>query len=93
MPKAARLHDTEDSASSGTIVSGCSSTVLINGLPAAIVGASVSAHEPSGSGHDAASIVVGSATVLCDGQALARVGDALDCGHTLLVGSPDVEVG
>ena len=92
MPAVARLGDIDDSTSPGSIDGACATTVLINGEPAAIVGATISPHRP-GSDHNSATIVVGSDTILCEGQPLARVGDALTCGHSILTGSDDVEAG
>lgn len=87
---------TDPDTSDGSIVSGCVSSVLINGLPAAVVGAVSSPHSPWGNPHpphDAATIVSGSSSVMCGGLALARAGDPLSCGHAIANGSANVIVG
>lgn len=40
-----------------------------------------------------AHIASGSSTVIINGLAAARVGDAIDCGGTVATGSPDVIIG
>ena len=93
MPAAARLTDAD--TSDGSIASGTIDSVLINGLPAAVVGSVDSPHSPYGDPHPphaVATIGAGSDTVFVEGLPLARVGDPLSCGHSVAVGSPDVEV-
>ena len=93
MPAAARLTDPD--TSDGHISGGTVDSVLINGLPAAVVTSIDSSHAPYGPPHpphEAATIITGSDTVLVEGLPLARVGDPLSCGHSIGVGSPDVEV-
>tara|TARA_R110000796_G_scaffold45937_6_gene111139 strand:+ start:26523 stop:26807 length:285 start_codon:yes stop_codon:yes gene_type:complete len=94
MPAAAR--QTDPDTSDGSITSSTATTVIINGLEAAVVGSVDSAHSPYGPPHpphEAATIVAGSDSVIVEGQPLARVGDPLSCGHSIAAGSPDVEVG
>ena len=94
MPAAAR--QTDPDTSDGSIVSGTASTVIINGLEAAVVGSVDSSHAPYGTPHpphEAATIVAGSDSVIVEGLPLAREGDPLSCGHSIASGSPDVEVG
>ncbi|CAB4129727.1 COG4104 Uncharacterized conserved protein [uncultured Caudovirales phage] len=91
---AARQSDPD--TSDGSIVGGCISSVLINGLPAAVVGSVSSPHSPWGSPHpphDAATVVSGSSTVIVGGLALARAGDPLSCGHAIASGSANVIAG
>jgi uncharacterized Zn-binding protein involved in type VI secretion len=93
MPAVARQGDIDDSDSGGDITGSTVASVLINGMPAAVVGSLVSPHAPWGSPHpphEAATIAAGSNTILVDGMALARVGDPLSCGHSILTGSDDV---
>ena len=90
MPAAARLTDPD--SSNGSIVGGTIDSVLINGSPAAVVTSIDSSHAPYTGPHGAATIVAGSDTVFVEGLPLARVGDPLSCGHSISVGSPDVEV-
>jgi len=93
MPAAARLGDAD--TSDGSIAGATIDSVLINGMPAAVVGSVDSSHAPYGNPHpphEAATVVGGSDTVLVEGFPLARVGDPLSCGHAIGDGSPDVEV-
>jgi uncharacterized Zn-binding protein involved in type VI secretion len=62
-------------------------TVLINSLPAAVLGTMCTCTGPPDS------IVMGSATVLIGGKPAARLGDTTAHGGTLVVGSPDVMIG
>lgn len=96
MPAAARLSDND--TSDGSIASGVSNDVIINGQGAAIVGSVESSHAPYSPSskhkpHEAATITSGSSTVIVNGQAMAYVGSDLSCGHTISSGSPDVEIG
>lgn len=94
MPAAAIL--TSNDTSDGSISSGVSSDVIINGQGAATVGSVDSSHAPYGTPHpphEAATITTGSSTVIVNGQPLAFVGSDLSCGHAVASGSPDVETG
>lgn len=94
MPAAARLTDPD--TSDGAISGGTIDSVLINGLPAAVVTSVDSPHSPWGPPHpphDAATVVAGSDTVFVENLPLARAGDPLSCGHSIADGSPDVEAG
>jgi uncharacterized Zn-binding protein involved in type VI secretion len=63
---------------------GCVPTVLINNLPAAVVGAQcVCAGPPD-------SIVAGSTSVLIGGKPAARMGDSTAHGGSIVAGSPNV---
>lgn len=95
MPAAARKGDPL-AGCDGIIESAVSSTVLINGIPAATVGSMSSDHSPYGPPHPPHvpnPIVSGSGTVLIDGQPAARVGDPFSCGHSVGGGSGDVIIG
>jgi uncharacterized Zn-binding protein involved in type VI secretion len=84
MPEVARQGDPD---TMGAQVDGAyAESVLINNLPAAIVGSILSSH-PGGS------VVSGSDSVICENQPLARVGDPTSCNHSITAGSPDVEAG
>ena len=63
------------------------STVLIGGLPAAVVGDNATCVGPPDT------IIVGSSTVLAGGKPLARVGDSTVHGGVLTAGEPSVQVG
>ncbi|MBX2926831.1 MAG: PAAR domain-containing protein [Saprospiraceae bacterium] len=71
----------------GPVVGPGSPTVLIAGVPAAVMGDTcVCAGPPD-------SIVGGSATVLIGGKPAARMGDLTAHGGTIVAGSPTVMVG
>lgn len=65
---------------------GCA-TVLIAGVPAALVGDMCTCTGPPDS------IVVGSATVLIGGKPAARMGDTTAHGGTIVAGAPTVLIG
>lgn len=71
----------------GPIVGPGVATVLIGGLPAAVVGDSCVCVGPP------ASIVMGSATVLIGGKPAARVGDPTAHGGAIVLGMPTVLIG
>ena len=90
MPPAARVADT--TVHGGTIVGPGVATVLIGGMPAAILGDThvcpiVPPHPPS------SPFIVGSGTVLIGGMPALRVGDTCVCGATAAVGEPTVIIG
>lgn len=87
MPGAARLNDANSGGSN--IVSAVASTVFINGLPAALLGSVNSCHPPGGN-HSSPSIVTASSTVVVEGRGLARLGDSLSCGHSIVQASTNV---
>ena len=62
-------------------------TVLIGGLPAAVVGDTAVCVGPPDS------IVMGSMTVLIGGRPAARMGDSCSHGGTIVVGFPTVIIG
>lgn len=71
----------------GPIVGPGAATVLIGGLPAAVVGDScVCAGPPD-------AIVAGSSTVLIAGMPAARMGDACAHGGSIVMGLPTVNLG
>ncbi|MEM7260140.1 MAG: PAAR domain-containing protein, partial [Pseudomonadota bacterium] len=63
------------------------STVLINKLPAAVLGDSATCVGPPDT------IIKGSATVLVSGKPAARLGDSTAHGGSIVIGSPDVLIG
>lgn len=71
----------------GPIIGPGATTVLIAGMPAAIVGDSVTCTGPPDS------IVKGSATVLIGGMPAARIGDTTAHGGSIVVGAPTVMIG
>jgi uncharacterized Zn-binding protein involved in type VI secretion len=92
----------------GRILSGTSTDVLVNGLPAAVVGsvaANVPPHLPTGGTFqkpptNQGSVLTGSTTVLVNGKGFARLGDPVTtCNDPadaptsqVAAGSPDVIV-
>ena len=71
----------------GPIIGPGAPTVLIAGLPAAVVGDSVTCAGPPDT------IVAGSATVMIGGKPAARQGDSTAHGGTIAVGAPTVIIG
>ncbi len=63
-------------------------TVLIEGLPAAIVGTEAVCIAPVMD-----SLVMGSATVMITGMPAVRVGDTTAHGGTVVMGAPTVNIG
>ncbi|MGD9928917.1 MAG: PAAR domain-containing protein [Mangrovibacterium sp.] len=92
MPPAARVTDT--TTHGGTIIGPGEPTVLIGGLPAAVMGDNhvcslpPNVHQPT-----VGPIPAGSATVLIGGKPAVRVGDISVCGATAAVGEPTVIIG
>lgn len=83
MPAAARVNDV--TIHGGTIVGPGVTTVLLAGMPAAVVGdLHVCALPPFPSG---------SATVLIGGRPAVRITDVCVCGAMAAVGAPNVEIG
>jgi uncharacterized Zn-binding protein involved in type VI secretion len=92
MPPAARVGD--PTCHPGVIVGPGVPTVLIGGMPAAVVGDThACAFPPPAGPHPPNPIVVGSATVLIGGMPAARLGDPTGCGATIIAGMPTVEIG
>lgn len=71
----------------GPIVGPGVPTVLIGGLPAAVMGDSCTCVGPPDS------IVLGSATVLIGGKPAARLGDTTAHGGSIVLGLPTVLIG
>jgi uncharacterized Zn-binding protein involved in type VI secretion len=68
-------------------------TVLIGGMPAAVMGDNHACSFPPPAPHPPSPIVKGSATVLIGGRPAARMGDMTGCGAPILMGMPLVEIG
>jgi uncharacterized Zn-binding protein involved in type VI secretion len=90
MPPAARVGDPTNHP--GVIVGPGVPTVLVGGMPAAVLG-DTHACAFSPVPHPPNPVIAGSATVLIGGMPAARVGDATGCGATILIGLPTVEIG
>ncbi|MBT1451772.1 PAAR domain-containing protein [Glaciecola sp. XM2] len=95
MPPAARITDSHTCPAvtgivphvGGPIIGPGAPTVLIGGLPAAVLGDTVTCVGPP------ATIIEGSATVMISAQPAARMGDSTSHGGSLLMGSPTVMIG
>ena len=92
MPPAARVLDS--TTHGGTIVGPGEATVLIGGMPAAVMGDNhvcslpPNVHQPTVS-----PFLIGSGTVLIGGKPAIRVGDTCLCGAGAAVGEPTVMIG
>ncbi len=95
MPNAARVSDMHVCPMSdgpkphvgGPILPGANSTVLIGGLPAAVVGDSCVCVGPTDT------IIKGSSSVLISGSPAARMGDSTAHGGSIIMGCPTVLIG
>ncbi len=92
MPPAARLAD--PSGHPGVITGPGVPTVLIGGMPAAVMGDIHTCSFPPPAGpHPPTPIVKGSFTVLIGGRPAARLGDLAGCGAPIVFGLPTVLIG
>lgn len=92
MPPAARV--TDATAHPGMITGPGVPTVLIGGLPAAVLGDMHACAIASPPGpHPPTPIAKGSATVLIGGRPAARLGDLTACGAPIVMGHPTVLIG
>ena len=90
MPAAARVGD--PTVHGGTVVGPGVATVLVGGLPAAVVGAMHACPLPPPSHLPSSPFVAGSATVLISGRPALRAMDACGCGASVPVGCPTVVI-
>jgi uncharacterized Zn-binding protein involved in type VI secretion len=92
MPPAARILD--PSGHPGVIAGPGVATVLVGGLPAAVVGDTHTCAMPPPAGpHPPSPLVRGSATVLIGGRPAVRMGDTAGCGAPVVLGLPTVQIG
>ncbi len=92
MPAAARV--TDITTHGGTIIGPGVATVLIGGMPAAIVTDNhTCVLPPTGHQPTVSPFPMGSATVLIGGMPALRVGDVCVCGAAAAVGEPTVIIG
>jgi len=92
MPPAARVSD--QTGHPGVIVGPGVPTVLIGGMPAAVLGDQHACSMPPVAGpHPPTPIAKGSATVLIGGRPAARLGDMSGCGAPIIVGCFTVMIG
>lgn len=92
MPAAVRVTDTTNHG--GTVIGPGVATVLIGGMPAAVLGDNhicslpPNAHQPT-----ASPFIQGSSTVMIGGMPAVRVGDTCVCGASAVIGEPTVIIG
>jgi uncharacterized Zn-binding protein involved in type VI secretion len=92
VPPAARVGDITNHG--GTITGPGVSTVLIGGMPAAVVGdLHVCALPPTGHQPTVSPFAAGSSSVLAGGRPVLRTTDTAVCGAMAAVGAPAVLVG
>jgi uncharacterized Zn-binding protein involved in type VI secretion len=93
MPPAARSLD--PTGHPGVLgAAGAVPTVLIAGVPAAVMGTQhVCTMPPTAGPHPPSVIVAGSASVLIGGRSAARVGDTAGCGAPIVSGAATVLIG
>ena len=88
----ARVGDTNQVG--GAIMRGAGS-VFANGIPVGLHVSQITPHAPWGKPHPphhAASTTSGSPTVICEGSPVLKVGSGNSCGHSIVEGSPDINV-
>lgn len=91
MPPAARVGDT--TVHGGAVVGPGVPTVLVGGMPAAVLGDLHACAIPPPAHVPSTPFTMGSATVMIGGRPALRVGDVAGCGATVPVGSPTVIIG
>jgi uncharacterized Zn-binding protein involved in type VI secretion len=92
MPPAARVLD--PTGHPGVLNGPGVATVLVGGMPAAVLGDShTCAMPPTAGPHPPSPIVKGSATVLIGGRGAARMGDSVGCGAPIVFGLASVQIG
>lgn len=91
MPPAARVGDT--TGHPGTITGPGVSTVLIGGLPAAVMGDMHACAFPPPASHPPTPFAKGSGTVLIGNRPAVRIGDTAGCGAPVIVGAFTVLIG
>jgi uncharacterized Zn-binding protein involved in type VI secretion len=91
MPAAARV--TDPTGHPGIVTGPGVPTVLIGGLPAAVLGDMHTCSFPPPPAHPPTPIIKGSATVLIGGRPAARMGDMAGCGAPIILGCVLVEIG
>lgn len=94
MPTAARLSDkgTQHDGYYETAIIAGSSSVFIDGMPAARQGDPLTPHSKPDHPPHPRKIAGGSATVFIDGKPASRTGDAIDCGG-VVIGGGTVNIG
>lgn len=93
MAGVSRLTDIDsghDACAPRPIVDNCSSDVFTNKLPTAKVGSILDTHECIEHPAHMGMVSVGSPTVYVNGVSIARIGDLVSCGGSLVQGSSNV---
>jgi uncharacterized Zn-binding protein involved in type VI secretion len=91
MPPAARVGD--PSGHPGVITGPGVATVLIGGMPAAVVGDTHTCSFPPPAVHPPTPLAKGSVTVLIGGRPAVRVGDVAGCSAPIVAGAFTVLIG
>jgi uncharacterized Zn-binding protein involved in type VI secretion len=91
MPPAARISD--PTGHPGIIIGPGVPTVLIGGLPAAVLGDTHACSFPPPPSHPPTPLAKGSMTVLIGGRPAARMGDFAGCGAPIVAGALNVLIG
>lgn len=91
MPPAARVGD--PTGHPGVITGPGVATVLIGGLPAAVLGDTHTCSFPPPPSHPPTPLAKGSLTVLIGGRPAARLGDFAGCGAPIIAGAFNVLIG
>jgi uncharacterized Zn-binding protein involved in type VI secretion len=91
MPPAARLSD--PTSHPGIVTGPGVATVLLGGMPAAVVGDMHTCSFPPPAVHPPTPFPMGSTTVLIGGRPALRVGDMAGCGAAIVSGAFTVMVG
>ena len=89
MAALSRLGDTDQPG--GAIMRGASS-VFCNGIPVGLHVSQITPHSNWKDPHKNAVTTDASTTVICEGSQVLRVGSGNSCGHSIVQGSPDVNV-
>jgi len=92
MPQLSRKGDQNQVG--GAIMRGASS-VIANGIPVGLHVSQITPHAPWGDPHPphaAPSTTSGSPTVFAEGSPVLKVGSGNSCGHSIVQGSPNINV-
>ena len=92
MPQLSRKGDQNQTG--GAIMRGAA-TVIANGIPVGLHVSQITPHAPWGiphPPHDAATTTSGSPTVFAEGSPVLKVGSGNSCGHSIVQGSPNINV-
>jgi uncharacterized Zn-binding protein involved in type VI secretion len=91
MPPAARVGDT--TGHPGSVTGPGVSTVLIGGMPAAVMGDMHGCAFPPPASHPPTPFTKGSGTVLIGARPALRIGDVAGCGAPIIIGAFTVMIG